>query len=124
MEVLKRNAEYISSRVSVEDIAERLKDVSLVSREEYLDICSKRCNQDSYKELLNLLNCKFNTEECSYFIWNIIRSDYRAVSQNIKEIELGLRMKVPIGTQGNTILTVALYDGEPAIDIRKYKVTY
>lgn len=120
MDVLKNNREYISSRVSAETLAENLYDSGYINGYNYGMICTQETQHlQMFDSLLDALLEGGDTEGI-YYIWEIIRERYPHVSANIHEIQMGVRMKVPIGEM--KVLTVAGYGCDIGVDIRQYEV--
>ena len=74
-----------------------------------------------FDKILESLDTRSSTKAV-YHIWDFIRNSYPLLSANIAEIQLGLRLKFPLGNM--KVLTVGLYNDTLGIDIREYKVCY
>jgi len=123
MNVLRNNFELISGRVSTYELASALWDLGLLPWWQLQEISDRMTNKESLARLLDMIEGAENANECIYEIWSNIRSRYPNVSFHIRQIELGVRLRMPIGTKAEVVVTVSLYDEDLCVDIRRYHVS-
>ena len=120
MDVLKSNKDYIASCMNIGEIAEVLKYHDLIDDEEKLAIQAVEDSKGQMSKLLDTIDGK-NHQKAAYTICDVIRNSYPSLSVNIPDIQLDLRLKVPLGNL--KILKIALFDDRLGIDIREHKVS-
>jgi len=123
MNVLRANFDLIAGRVPCYELAHGLNHLGLITRSDLVDISFESTNKQSWTTLLDIIDTSENKDDCTYETWTYIRSRHPNVSFHIRQIELGARLRTPIGDNAEVIVTASLYDEEMCVDIRRYKVS-
>ena len=123
MNVLRNNFELIADRVRAYELADGLWHLGLFTSSQVSDVSFEMTNKQSWTRLLDMIDELETKDECTYEIWAYIHTRYPNISFHIRQIELGARLRTPIGDRAEAVVTCSLSDEEMCVDIRKHKVS-
>ena len=122
MNVLRSNADFIGCCAPPEHLAISLVAEGLISEEDLATVRSEQTNLDAYNKLLDIIENGDNVADTAYFLCDVIRSSYPNISGNLPELQLGIRLLMPL-TPGDKVVTIALFGAKLMIDICRHRVS-